>query len=108
MNANNPYFILEIAPTATPGEIERAGRKLLGLIEIGSESAVKYTCSFGTFQRDATMIREAMSDLRDPKKRARHALLASLLGDTAAPSSQAEELDAPLDDAFALAGFPGL
>ena len=106
MNPENPYFILEIDATAAPGEIERAGRKLLGLLDVGSEKVVKYTCSFGTFDRDATMIREAMSELRDPKKRARHALLASLLGASAASSEV--DIDAPLADAFALAGYPGL
>jgi hypothetical protein len=106
MNPKNPYFVLEIVADATPGEIERAGRKLLGLIDVGSEKAVKYTCSFGTFDRDATMIREAMAELRDPKKRARHSLLASLLATDAAESNVA--LDAPLANAFALAGYPGL
>lgn len=107
MNPKNPYFVLEIASDTTPGEIERAGRKLLGLIEVGSEKAAKYTCSFGTFDRDPTMIREAMAELRDPQKRARHALLASLLsGDANADS--AAGLDAPLANAFALAGYPGL
>jgi curved DNA-binding protein CbpA len=107
MNPKNPYFVLEIASNATPGEIERAGRKLLGLVDVGSEKAVKYTCSFGTFDRDATMIREAMAELRDPRKRARHALLASLLSSDGS-SEDATELDAPLANAFALAGFPGL
>jgi len=106
MNPENPYFILEIDAAATPGEIERAGRKLLALLEVGSENVAQYTCSFGTFHRDATMIREAMSELRDPKKRARQALLASLLGASAASSEV--DIDAPLADAFALAGYPGL
>jgi hypothetical protein len=107
MNPKNPYFVLEIAADATPGEIERAGRKLLGLIDVGSEKVVKYTCSFGTFDRDATMIREAMAELRDPKKRARHSLLASLLA-TDVDSETDTALDAPLANAFALAGYPGL
>lgn len=107
MNANNPYFVLEIAADATPGEIERAGRKLLGLIEVGSEKAAHYTCSFGTFDRSPTMIREAMAELRDPKKRARHALLASLLSADVTANSETA-LDAPLTDAFALAGYSGL
>jgi curved DNA-binding protein CbpA len=107
MNPKNPYFVLEIAADATPGEIERAGRKLLGLIEVGSEKAATYTCAFGTFDRDPTMIREAMSELRDPQKRARHSLLASLLGGAGAAESAAA-LDAPLANAFALAGYPGL
>jgi curved DNA-binding protein CbpA len=107
MNPKNPYFVLEIAATATPGEAERAGRKLLGLLEVGSEKTASYKCSFGTFDRDATMIREAMAELRDPKKRARHSLLASLvIADASTPRET--ELDDPLANAFALAGYPGL
>ncbi|MEO7112014.1 MAG: hypothetical protein ABI183_16340 [Polyangiaceae bacterium] len=107
MNPKNPYFVLEIAANATPGEIERAGRKLLALIDVGSEKVVEYTCSFGVFPRDATMIREAMAELRDPRKRTRHSLLASLLSADAGPDSETA-LDAPLANAFALAGYPGL
>jgi len=107
MNPKNPFFVLEIASNSTPGEVERAGRKLLGLVEVGSEKVAHYTCSFGTFDRDATMIREAMSELRDPHKRARHALLASLLATDPDPD-HSPAIDSPLADAFALAGYPGL
>ncbi len=106
MNPKNPFFVLEIPSKATPGEIERAGRKLIALLDVGGAAATKYQCAFGAFPRDATMIREAMAVLRDPKQRAKEALLASLI----APPSDAlaPDLDAPLPDAFALAGFPGL
>ncbi len=107
MNPKNPYFVLEIDANATPGEAERAGRKLLGLLEVGSKKTATYTCSFGTFDRDATMIREAMAELRDPKKRARHSLLASLVVAEASAAGETA-LDDPLANAFALAGYPGL
>jgi curved DNA-binding protein CbpA len=107
VNPKNPFFVLELPSAATPGEIERAGRKLIGLLEVGSEKAAKYTCSFGTFDRDTTAIREAMAELRDPEKRARHAMLASLLAVEEMAASE-EAIDAPLPDAFALAGYPGL
>lgn len=106
MNPRNPFFVLDLPPSATPGEIERAGRKLIALLEVGGAAATQYVCAFGTFPRDATMIREAMNVLRDPKQRAKESLLASLI----APASAAPtpDLDAPLPDAFALAGLPGL
>ncbi|HEX7664578.1 MAG TPA: hypothetical protein VF407_08710 [Polyangiaceae bacterium] len=106
MNPKNPFFVLELPPAATPGEIERAGRKLLALLDVGSAAASTYECAFGSFPRDATLIREAMATLRDPKTRAKEALLASLI---APPNGVVDpDLDAPLPEAFALAGFPGL
>ena len=102
MKADNPFYVLEIDPEATPGEIEREGRKVLGLIEIGSENAAKYT-----FPRDPTRVREAMAELRDPKKRGRYAILAGVLRG-AIPTPPARDIDAPLADAFALAGYRGL
>jgi hypothetical protein len=111
VNHDNPYFVLELSPSATPGEIERQGRKIIGLIELGAAKGVSYTCALGTFPRDATMVREAIAALHDPKRRAREACLVKLLGapsDSAAAHVAAEaELDAPLDEAFAIGGYRG-
>lgn len=107
MRPENPFLVLEIDPGASPGEIERAGRKILGLLEVGSEKAAKYTCFAGTFPRDATLVREAMAALRDPKRRPRFAGTAMILGGPLATETE-EELDAPLADAFELADFRGL
>lgn len=108
MKSDNPFFVLELDPASSPGEIERTGRKLVGLLEVGSEKAAQYTCFAGTFARDATMVREAMAALRDPKKRARFAATASLFRAVAPATLSADDLDAPLADAFALGGYPGL
>ena len=107
MNAKNPFYVLELAPDAAPADIERQGRKILGLLEVGSTKAKSYACPLGTFERDETMVREAMSALRDPKRRAREAALAAVLRSTAPPSTP-PRFDAPLADAFELGGYRGL
>jgi hypothetical protein len=105
MNARNAYFILGVSPDATPGEIEREGRKLLGLLEVGSEAAREYVCAVGTFPRDETMVREAMAALRDPKHRAKERCLAKLAD--GAPASE-EVVDGPFGEAFLAGGYRGL
>jgi hypothetical protein len=107
VNRDNPYFVLEVSPAVTPGEIERQGRKILGLIELGAAKGFSYACPLGTFPRDATMVREAIAALHDPKRRARESVLVKLLG-TSTESRSPAELDAPLDEAFDIGGYPGL
>ncbi len=110
MNPKNPYYVLELGADATPAEIEREGKKLLGLLAVGATRALTYTCALGTFPRDETLVRESVAILRDPGERARRGCLARLL--VVAPdgrlTTEATPLDAPLPDAFALAGYPGL
>jgi len=105
MSPKNAFWVLGVSPDATPGEIEREGRKVLGLLEIGAESAKTYTCPFGELPRDATMVREAMAALRDPKRRAKERCLAKL---GSGPRSEVEDMDAPLADAFLIGGYRGL
>jgi hypothetical protein len=106
VNPRSPYYILELAPDATVADIERQGKKLLGLLEVGAAKAKTYTCPLGTFPRDETAIREATALRRDPVRRAREACLARFLviDEGAAPLDQ----DAPLPDAFVLSGYPGV
>jgi hypothetical protein len=106
MNPRNAYYVLELLPEATPGEVERQGRKLLGLIELGTARGTVYACPLGTFTRDATMVREALAMLRDPKRRAKERCLAALVD----PAWQAaddtgldEDLDAAVPDALGIA-----
>ena len=106
MYPRNPFYILSLAPDASPGEIERQGRKLLGLLEIGATKAASYTCPFGTFERDATTVREAMAALRDPQRRAKESCLVSLLA--GAEEEGVLEPDSPLEDAFLAGGYRGL
>jgi hypothetical protein len=109
VNPKNPYWVLELDAASTPGEIERQGRKILGLIELGAGKALRYECPLGTFERDATMVREAIALLRDPKRRARETCLVRLLTATDAATLRPDsEPDAPLPQAFEIGGYRGL
>ncbi len=112
MNPKSPFYVLELGPDASPGEIERQGRKLLGLFEVGAKKASAYACPLGTFPRDETMVREAMAALRDPRHRTKEACLVSLLPVAAhaagADASNPHEMDAPVPDAFLAGGYRGL
>jgi len=105
MTPRNAFWVLGVSPEATPADVEREGRKILGLFGVGAKSASSYTCPLGTFRRDETMVREAMTALRDPKRRARERCLARLLDGA---SDRVVEPDAPLPNAFSIGGFRGL
>lgn len=102
MNADNAYWVLSLSLDATPAEAERQGRKILGMLELGKVSAKEYTCPLGTFARDATMVREAIAAFRDPKVRARHRCLASLIAPDRAPVSWPAAPDDALPEAVAI------
>jgi hypothetical protein len=105
MSPKNAFYVLGLSPDASSAEIEREGRKILGMIELGLAQGKTYSCPLGTFDRDATMVREAMARLRDPKIRLREATIAGLLvGDTKAVR---DEPDAPVLDAFLIGGYRG-
>jgi hypothetical protein len=106
MNPKNPFYVLDLSFDAAPAEIERQGRKLLGMFELGVTKARRYECPMGAFERDATMVREAMAALRDPKRRAREVTLGRLLGNGSDATSD-DDPDAPLRDAFLVGGYRG-
>ncbi len=106
MYPTSPYYILELPPEATMADIERQGKKLLGLLEVGAAKAKTYTCPLGTFPREATAVREATALLRDPARRAKEACLVRLLVTDDGPSNV--DQDAPLADAFSLGGYRGV
>jgi hypothetical protein len=106
MNPKNAYYVLELGPTATVSDIERQGQKLVALLSVGARQAGVYSCPFGELPRDETMVREAVARLRDPSLRQQDAAVVRLLLDGS--SDAPVDADAPLPDAFALAGYPGL
>jgi len=108
MNPKNAFWILDLSPDASPAEVERAGRKLVGLLEIGATSAMHYECPLGRFERDATMVREAMSALRDPRHRAKEACVAKLLTMEPDERGSNDDVDAPATGALLAAGYRGL
>jgi hypothetical protein len=75
---SNPFFVLGVPTDAAPGEVERAGQRLLALLTVGSVAAVHYDTPLGPACRDADMVRQALAGLRDPEQRMLHELWASV------------------------------
>jgi hypothetical protein len=66
---NNPFWVLELPATAAAMDIERAGKKWLALLEVGSPAALHYPTPSGPRPRSAEAVREAMAALRQPRLR---------------------------------------
>lgn len=71
---DNPFYVLEVAPDCSRAEIERAGQKLLAMLELDLAGARAYATPFGPGRRDGAKVREAMAELRDPQRRLFHEL----------------------------------
>jgi hypothetical protein len=67
--AENPFFILALPATATPMEIERQGKKLLGMLELQLVSAQTYETPYGRKARTPEEVRGAVQLLLDPARR---------------------------------------
>lgn len=74
----NPYYVLEVRPGATPTEIERSGQRLLAMLAVGLASASSHPTPFGPQPRDADRVRQALDALRDPERRWLHEVWAEL------------------------------
>lgn len=74
--ADNPFYVLGLRPACTAMEVEREGRKLLGMLELGLSEAARYVTPIGEHARTVEKVREAMAELRDPDKRLVHELWA--------------------------------
>jgi len=74
---DNPFYVLELAPDCSRAEVERAGQKLLAMLEVDLAGARRYSTPFGEGPRDAAKVREAMAELRDPQRRLFHELWAA-------------------------------
>ncbi len=66
---DNPFFVLELPPTATPMEIERQGKKLLSMLELDLQKSLTFASPYGPQLRTAERIREAVQLLLDPARR---------------------------------------
>lgn len=74
----NPFYVLELRPGATDGEIERAGQRLAAMLAVGLEAAKGYATPVGPRIRDEQLVRTALHELRDPRLRGVHAVFALL------------------------------
>ena len=111
--ARNPFFVLELRPSCTRAEIERAGQKLLGMLELEFSAARRYRSPIGEHERSAELVRASMAELRDPNRRLLHELWAVLepgaLAGGAGDGARAREgKDAEDGDAVDLSPFPAL
>src|SRR5262245_22032233 len=70
--AENPFFVLAVAPAAPAGEIERAGQRLLSELASGLDGARRYATPFGARERTPELVRAAIAELRDPARRLGH------------------------------------
>ena len=70
----NPFYVLELAPTCSRAEVERASRRLLDMLAVGLCGAQAYASPVGPRQRDEALVRWAAAELRDPQKRLVHEL----------------------------------
>jgi hypothetical protein len=95
--AENPFYVLNVAPDASRIEIEREAQKLLGMLELGFAEATSYATPLGPRQRTAELVRAAVAALRDPQQR----LAAELWRRHAPPPAPAAIDAAPASDAGA-------
>ena len=80
--ADNPFYVLGVAPDASRIEIEREAQKLLGMLELGFVEVQTYDTPLGAQPRTAEAVRAAVATLRDPYRR----LVAELWARHAPPS----------------------
>lgn len=66
----NPFFVLELPTTCSAMEVERAGQKLLSMLQIGMTSAKTYKTPLGPRPRDEDAVRTAVATLHNPIARA--------------------------------------
>jgi len=97
--ADNPFFVLGLAPDASRIEIEREAQKLLGMLELDFADARVYQTPLGPRARTHEAVRSAVAALRDPYRR----LLAELWARHAPPARPAAPAEPARDP-----GHPGL
>ncbi len=104
--ADNPFYVLGLAPECSYLEIEREGRKLLGMLELGLSAARSYETPLGPRQRTAEKVREAMAELRQPERRLAHEMWARLEPrDTERKPPTEPDTPAAWPDALAVLGW---
>ena len=88
--AENPFYVLGVRPDATRAEVERAGQRLLAMLELGLSAADSYATPVGERERTADLVRRALAELRDPDRRLVHELWASLPSEAAVADGERE------------------
>ncbi len=65
----NPFHVLGVPPSVDRMEAERAGQKLLALIDLGHASTAEHASPIGPRPLSGDDVRLALSALRDPTTR---------------------------------------
>ena len=100
--ADNPFFVLGLAPDASRIEVEREAQKLLGMLELDFAEARSYLTPLGPRPRTSEAVRAAVAALRDPYQRlvaelwARHAPTTAIAAEPEAPTTGTPGLRAKL------------
>jgi hypothetical protein len=68
----NPFWVLELPPTAGYVEAERQGAKLLAMIAAAVSGAESYRTPLGRQLRTADLVRQSLAEIRDPDRRCVH------------------------------------
>ena len=64
--------MLELPVSAGRDELERQGAKILALLAAGVPGADRYDTPLGLRERGPELVRQALAELRDPRKRVLH------------------------------------
>ncbi|GEM_PF-1800431 len=74
---HNPFYVLELPTDCSRAQVERAGQKLLAMLDLDMRGADAYPSPHGGGTRDMSKVRVAMAELRDPQRRLVHELWVS-------------------------------
>lgn len=64
-----PFWVLELTPSASLNEVNRAARDLAGKLALKMAGADEYRTPAGVMPRDEFLVREAQAVLIDPQRR---------------------------------------
>jgi hypothetical protein len=105
--AHNPFYVLELRPDCSRAEVERAGQKLIGMLELELSAAHSYRSPLGRHRRSPELVRRARAELRDPNRRLLHELWATLepRGEGVEDASESDDAREDLPDT---SPFPAL
>lgn len=98
---HNAFYVLGLEPDCGPMDVEREGQKLLAMLELGVGKSATYGTPLGPRKRDAELVRTAMAELREPRRRLIHELWACPAPDSVPdvePGSDADTETTTADD----------
>jgi len=101
----NPFYVLGVSTECTRQEFEREGQKLLSMLALDLAEINTYATPLGNRKRTPELVRQSMSELRDPSRRLLHEMLAALPASEIKTPSVNSEQDDRWIEAPALFGY---